>query len=69
VGNKIDLAESRKVANQEASQFAKERDIIFCEVSAKTGQNVTSLFYKDIFEQILSKQKNEMIEEDNMSTN
>jgi hypothetical protein len=67
VGNKIDLAENIQVSNEEACRFAKERDILLCEVSAKSGQNVTSLFYKEIFEQIISKQKKEMIEEENMS--
>eukprot|EP00455_Lapot_gusevi_P049232 TRINITY_DN694_c0_g1_i9.p1 TRINITY_DN694_c0_g1~~TRINITY_DN694_c0_g1_i9.p1 ORF type:complete len:200 (+),score=38.12 TRINITY_DN694_c0_g1_i9:85-684(+) len=43
-GNKVDLAEtSRRVPQQEAAQFAEENGCLFCETSAKTGQNVREI--------------------------
>jgi GTPase SAR1 family protein len=52
VGNKLDLNEKRQVAKEEAQSYAKEKQFIFQEVSAKTGINVNTLFYKDILERI-----------------
>ena len=44
-GNKADLAEqARQVSYEEGMQFAKEKDIMFFEISALNGQNVQSLF-------------------------
>lgn len=56
VGNKLDL-DKRAVTKEEAESVAKERKFIFHEVSAKTGTNINNLFYKDIFEQIVTKFK------------
>ena len=40
-GNKADLAEqARQVSYEEGLQFAKEKDIMFFEISALNGQNV-----------------------------
>ncbi len=57
VGNKTDLEEQRQVRESEAEALAKEKKFIFHEVSAKTGANINSLFYKDIFDQIILKFK------------
>ncbi|MEA2070579.1 MAG: Rab family GTPase [Asgard group archaeon] len=43
-GNKIDLVDQRKVATEEAQQYANERDLIYLETSAKTGVSVPDLF-------------------------
>ena len=52
VGNKIDLEEQRIVKLEEGENFAKEHDFIFAEVSAKTGDGFSELFYKNLFEKI-----------------
>ena len=52
VGNKIDLAEYREVSLEEGQKFAEEHDFIFQEVSAKTGDGFSDLFYKYLFEKI-----------------
>ena len=46
VGNKKDLDAQREVSFQEASQFAKENDLIFIECSALNGENVEETFLK-----------------------
>ena len=53
VGNKLDLNDKRQVTLEDAGVIAKERNILCHEVSAKTGENINSLFYKDIFDQII----------------
>lgn len=55
VGNKLDLNEKRSVSVEEAEALAREKGLIFQEVSAKSGLNVNNLFYKDIFDQIARK--------------
>ncbi len=57
VGNKIDLEEQRQVTKEEGEKYAKDNNIIFQEVSAKTGDNISDLFYKKIIEQIIIKFK------------
>ena len=52
VGNKIDLNEKREVSPEEGQKFAEEHDFIFQEVSAKTGDGFSDLFYKYLFEKI-----------------
>ena len=52
VGNKIDLEESREVSTEEGQKFAEEQGYIFQEVSAKTGDGFSDLFYKNLFEKI-----------------
>ena len=52
VGNKNDLEDQRQVTTEEGEKFAKERNYIFHEVSAKTSDGFSDLFYKKIFEQI-----------------
>jgi len=43
-GNKSDLANKRKVSQDEASRYAQENGCLFFETSAKTGENVTAIF-------------------------
>ena len=52
VGNKIDLNEKREVEFDEGKKFAEEHDFIFNEISAKTGEGFSELFYKNLFEKI-----------------
>ena len=42
VGNKLDM--DRKITSEEVDAFATEHNILFFEVSAKTGQNVKDMF-------------------------
>lgn len=46
VGNKKDLEAQREVSYQEASQFAKDNDLIFVECSAVNGENIEETFLK-----------------------
>ncbi|MFW9921992.1 MAG: Rab family GTPase [Candidatus Thorarchaeota archaeon] len=60
-GNKIDIADQRKVSIEEAKQFAKDKNLIYMETSAKTGISVPDLFegiVKVIFDRELMKIKN-----------
>lgn len=57
VGNKVDIADKREVKTEEAQALAKQKDFIFQEVSAKSGINMNNLFYKDIFDKIITKFK------------
>jgi len=50
VGNKIDLKDQRKVTYNEGKKLADEKNIIFEEVSAKTGENFEELFRDKIYE-------------------
>ena len=44
-GNKADMGEhGRQVTTEEAEAFAKEKEIMFFEISALNGQNVQMLF-------------------------
>lgn len=54
VGNKID-GENRKISFEEGQNIANERNFVFEEVSAKTGENVESLFINKIFPEIALK--------------
>ena len=55
VGNKIDLDDRREVNSDEGENYAKEHEFIFAEVSAKTGDGFSELFYKNLFEKIRNK--------------
>ena len=55
VGNKTDLDDRREVTSEEGENFAKEQQFIFAEVSAKTGDGFSELFYKNLFEKIRTK--------------
>ncbi|MBQ1799869.1 MAG: hypothetical protein II011_03865 [Prevotella sp.] len=52
IGNKIDLENERKVSFEQGKKFADEKNIIFGEVSAKTGDGFEILFREHIFELI-----------------
>ena len=57
IGNKIDLNDKREVEKSEGEKYSSENNMIFEEVSAKTGENFPELFYQKIFEQIANKFK------------
>jgi small GTP-binding protein len=44
IGNKNDMEEKREVSFQEATDFAKDKQLPYIEVSAKTGNNIKKLF-------------------------
>jgi len=48
VGNKSDLDNKREVSYQEGEAFAKSHNMIFFEVSAKTGENIKDIFEKSV---------------------
>ena len=48
VGNKIDLEDKRIISTAEGETFAKDNNIHFFEVSAKTGKGISELFNKVI---------------------
>jgi Ras-related protein Rab-6A len=52
VGNKIDLSDKREVSLEDGQKFAREHNFLFQEVSAKTGEGFSELFYKNLLEQI-----------------
>ena len=55
VANKIDLPE-REVTKEEGEKYAQENgSFIFEEVSAKTGDGFSSLFYNKLFQEIVKK--------------
>lgn len=55
VPNKIDL-DSREVTKEEGEKYAADNNIpIFEEVSAKTGDGFSSLFYNKLFQEIVKK--------------
>ena len=54
VGNKCDM-DKKLVTTDEGKNLAKEKGMIFKEVSAKSGLNIENLFYKDIFDEIAVK--------------
>ena len=48
VGNKIDMENKREITTEEGEKYAKDNNIIFFEVSAKTGEGINLLFEKVI---------------------
>ena len=62
IGNKNDLEERREVDFEEANKFAKEKNIPYIEVSAKTGNNIKKLFdemIKGTLTKIITNEKKE----------
>jgi len=45
-GNKIDLKNERQVTKKEGEDFAKERNMVFHEVSARENINMAKMFYR-----------------------
>jgi GTPase SAR1 family protein len=43
-GNKCDIAEKRQVTEQEAETFALAKNLMYFEVSAREGVNITEMF-------------------------
>ena len=56
VGNKMDLKQNRVVARETAEKYAKEKNIPYYEVSAKSGEGIKLLF-DDIINKIVKKIK------------
>ena len=48
IGNKCDLKDMREVKYEEGEKFAKSHNMIFLETSAKTGENINSIFEKSV---------------------
>ena len=48
IGNKSDLKDKREVKYEEGEKFAKSHNMIFLETSAKTGENINSIFEKSV---------------------
>ena len=63
IGNKIDEEDKRQVTKEEGSNFAKEHNYIFQEISAKTNEGFNELFYKKLFKKIKKKFNIEELEE------
>ena len=48
VGNKIDMEDKRVITTEEGENYAKNNNILFFEVSAKSGKGIAELFNKVI---------------------
>ena len=48
IGNKNDLNDKREVQYEEGAEFAKKRNMIFLETSAKTGNNIDNIFQRSV---------------------
>ena len=57
VGNKTDLEDNREVSAEEWKKFAEEKNFIFAEVSAKTGDGINKLFDVILKEMLKKKTK------------
>ena len=62
IGNKIDV-EKREVSNEEAVNYAKINNLIYCETSAKSGFGVRETF-KKLFYSVYQKLENEINNEE-----
>jgi Ras-related protein Rab-6A len=49
IGNKIDLNDNREISFEEGEKFAKDKNFIFYEVSARSGEGIQNLFNNYIF--------------------
>ena len=66
IGNKCDQNSNRKVEESEAQQFAKEKNLIYLETSAKSDENIQKLFYYFIYKLIKYYDNNDYTEKDNV---
>ena len=46
IGNKIDIEDRREITFAEGKEFSKKHGLMFCECSAKTGENIDFIFNK-----------------------
>ena len=69
IGNKNDLNDEREVTYEEGKKLADEKNIIFGEVSAKSGNNIKEFFYDKIFEALYKKFKNKFKNDDENNNN
>lgn len=44
IGNKTDLEDQREVTTEEGKMLAEKNNMLFCETSAKTSENVDKAF-------------------------
>ena len=58
IGNKNDLNDKREVTYEEGKKLADEKNIIFEEISAKTGNNINEFFHDKVFEALYNKFRN-----------
>ena len=65
IGNKNDKKEEREVSIEEADKYAKEKNLPFFEVSAKTGEGIQKLF-NEIIKGAMKKMLNSTENVDNM---
>jgi Ras-related protein Rab-1A len=54
VGNKNDLTSQKNVSTEAAQEYANQKQMHFCEVSAKTADSV-DLGFKKLIEQLMKK--------------
>lgn len=57
IGNKTDLESERKVSKEEGQKFAEEKNMIFAEVSAKSGDGFEDLFNEQLYSVVYKKFK------------
>ena len=55
VGNNKELIDGRVVSYEEGEKFAKENGLIFQEISARTGEGFSELFYNKLLKEIKNK--------------
>ena len=54
VGNKTDLEDQREVSTEEAQEFARENNLLFLEVSAKSHQGSVDKAFEQVLNQIIT---------------
>ena len=67
VGNKIDF-ENRDISNEEAVIYAKMKDVVYIETSAKTGFGIKELFQK-LYQDVYTLYKNNKNKNDDSNDN
>ena len=64
IGNKLDKEDKREVSKEEANKYARENNMPYFEVSAKTGQGIKNLF-DEVIKGAIIKMLNSTEKEDN----